>query len=119
MGPGSGSGRPGGNTLSQGEQQYYQALAKQKLGNKEGAEALFNELITTSATALNQPENSGADPSRSGRRQAGATNTAVAHYNAGLGYLGQGNKTKAREEFNASLTSSPEYLAAKIALDQL
>jgi len=43
----------------------------------------------------------------------------MAHYNAGLGYADLGNKSKAREEFNAALTMLPDYLNAKIALDQL
>lgn len=43
----------------------------------------------------------------------------MAHYIAGLGYSGLGNKVKAREEFNNALVSSPDFLNAKIALDQL
>ena len=112
----------GGNALTQGEQRYFQALAKQKLGNKEGKDAIFNELITSATTALNQPAanaNTDATPQGGGRRQQGRSNVATAHYNAGLGYTGLGNKTKAREEFNAALASSPDYLNAKIALDQL
>ena len=38
---------------------------------------------------------------------------------AGLGYSGLGNKSKAREEFNTALTLMPDYLNAKIALNQL
>ena len=104
--------------VTQGEQHYYQALAKQKLGNKEGNEAIFNELITSGA-ALNQPVSTGANTSQSFRRQSSSrTNISLAHYIAGLGYTGLGNKTKAREEFNAALASSPDYLDAKIALSQ-
>jgi len=43
----------------------------------------------------------------------------VAHYNAGLGYAGLGNKKKAIEEFTAALAASPDFLNAKIALEQL
>jgi tetratricopeptide (TPR) repeat protein len=118
-GTGAGPRRMGGNSLNQGEQRYYQALAKQKLGIKEGNEAVFNELVTSAAAALNQPANTSADASQFSRRQPNRSNAAIAHYNAGLGYTGLGNKTKAREEFNAALTSSPDYLNAKIALDQL
>jgi tetratricopeptide (TPR) repeat protein len=111
----------GGNALTQGEQRYYQALAKQKLGNKEGNDAVFNELITSATAALNQPAASTPDaaPQGGGRRQQGRSNVATAHYNAGLGYAGLGNKTKAREEFTAALAASPDFLNAKIAMDQL
>jgi len=120
-GPGGGGGvrRFGNNSLIQGEQRYYQALAKQKLGNKEGNEAIFNELVTSAASALKQPDNSGADASLAPGRQSSRNNAAMAHYNTGLGYAGLGNKSKAREEFNAALTMLPDYLNAKIALDQL
>jgi tetratricopeptide (TPR) repeat protein len=109
----------GGNALSQGEQRYFQVLANQKLGNKEGVESAFNELITSASAALNQPAGADADTPQFTRRLPGRSNTVVAHYNAGLGYAGLGNKKKAIEEFNAALASSPDYLNAKIALDQL
>jgi tetratricopeptide (TPR) repeat protein len=107
------------NGFEQGEQRYYQALAKKKLGNKEDNKAVFDELIKSATDALNQPENSVADASQSARQQTGRPNTALVHYNAGLGYMGLGNKVKAHEEFNAALSASPEYLDAKIAINQL
>ena len=120
-GPGGGGGvrRFGNNSLIQGEQRYYQALAKQKLGNKEGNEAVFNELVTSAASALNKPGNADVDATQAIGRQPSRNISAMAHYNAGLGYAGLGNKSKAREEFNAALTILPDYINAKIALDQL
>jgi len=123
--PASGAGGGGGgrqlvnNPLSQGAQRYYQALAKQKLGNKDGNEAVFNELVTSANTALNQPSDNGTNAPPVSRRQSPRTSAAMAHYIAGLGYSGLGNKSKAREEFNAALASMPDYLNAKIALGQL
>jgi tetratricopeptide (TPR) repeat protein len=119
-----GSGGADSNTLTQGEQLYYQALAKEKLGNKEGNDAVFNELITSATATLNQPApnpnaNAAAAGDGDGRRTQVRSSVATAHYNAGLGYAGLGNKTKAREELNAALKSSPGYLNAKIAMDQL
>jgi hypothetical protein len=110
-----------GNTLAQGEQRYFLALARQKLGNKEGSDAVFNELITSATAALNEPAASTTDavPQGGGRRQQGRSVVATAHYNAGLGYAGLGNKTKAREEFTAALAASPDFLNAKTAMDQL
>jgi tetratricopeptide (TPR) repeat protein len=107
------------NSLSQGEQRYYQALAKQKLGKKESNEAIFNELITSGTASLNSPAITGSHLSQFIRRQSIHRNIAMAHYVSGLGYAGLGDKSKAREEFKAALTSSPDYLNAKLALDQL
>jgi tetratricopeptide (TPR) repeat protein len=106
---------------SQGEQRYYQALAKQKLGNKEGNEAVFHELVDSGTAALKQREDpSPADmPSFRSGRQSVRSNTAMAHYNMGLGYMGLSDKTKAREEFTAALKILPDYLSARIALDQI
>jgi tetratricopeptide (TPR) repeat protein len=112
--------RMGDNTLSLGEQQYYKTLAKEKLGNKEGNDAVFKNLITSATADLNKPEGTQDNiPSQYSRRQSGRSGAATAHYNAGLGYAGLGNKAKAREEFNAALASTPDYINAKIALDQL
>ena len=119
------SGGGGGQPLvmigvAQSEQRYYQALAKQKLGQTEGIQAIFHELVASSTIALNQPASAGANASQGFRRQSSPrTNISLAHYIAGLGYTGLGNKAKAREEFNAALASSPDYLNAKIALSQL
>jgi len=45
--------------------------------------------------------------------------TATAHYIAGLGYAGLGQKDKARQEFDAALAGLPDYLSAEIARNQL
>ncbi len=125
MGPGNtgagGSGRRigGGSALSQGEQSYFQTLAKEKLGEKVDKDAAFNELVTSAANALNLPAVTDTELPQVSRRGATRPNAAVAHYNAGLGYTGLGNKKKAAEEFNAALAVSPDYLSAKIALEQL
>jgi hypothetical protein len=44
---------------------------------------------------------------------------AFPHYLSGLGYIGLGDKIKARQEFKAALQISPDFLSAKIELDQL
>jgi tetratricopeptide (TPR) repeat protein len=115
---GGGSGRQmGGNSLLLESPKYYQALSKKKLGNKDGIEEVFNGMLKSAETALNQPESN--DATQSSRRPTMRTNTAMAHYIAGLGYAGLGNKSKARLEFNAALASTPDYLVAKLALGQL
>lgn len=118
-GSGGAGRRMGNNTLLQGAQRYFQTLAKQKLGNNEGKEAVFNELVTSATTALNQPADAGTNSQQAPRQQSPRINAATAHYIAGLGYAGLGNKEKAREEFNAALAATPSYLNAKIALSLL
>jgi tetratricopeptide (TPR) repeat protein len=121
MGPGSaGSGgtRRMGGPLLQGEQRYYQALANQKLG-KSGEENVFNDLITSAASVLNPVANTVSDVTQAPGQGQSRTNVVIAHYNAGLGYAGLGIKLQAKEEFEEALKLQPDYLNAKIALDQL
>jgi tetratricopeptide (TPR) repeat protein len=115
----AGGSRRMGGPLLQGEQRYYQALANQKLGKNEGIENIFNELITSAASVLNPEENKVTDPTQVASQGQSVTNSAIAHYNAGLGYSGLGIKLKAKEEFEAALKLQPDYLNARIALDQL
>lgn len=117
-GTGSAGRQMGNNSLIQGAQRYFQALSKIKLGNKDGNEDTFNELVKSADLALNQP--SVVDTTvPAARRPSARISNALAHYIAGLGYAGLGNKSKARDEFNASLASSPDYLVAKLALRKL
>lgn len=104
---------------AQSEQLYYQALAKQKIGRTDGIEAVFRELVDSGTSALNQHDDAGAPGSIKSGRQSPRNNAATAHYTIGLGYAGLGNKEKAREEFNAALKFTPDYLNAIIALSQL
>jgi hypothetical protein len=109
----------GTKQLSNRELQYFQTLAQQKLGNKDGNESIFNELVTSAALALNQTTESGANNSQVAKKQNVNMRIAMAHYISGLGYSGLGNKVKARAEFNSALAASPDFLDAKIALNQL
>jgi tetratricopeptide (TPR) repeat protein len=113
------SGRGFGNS-GQGEQRYYVALAQKKLGIGDKGEAIFKELAATNTNpASNQSDNAGDPQFVAARRLPSRDNDAMPHYNAGLGYSGLGDKSKAREEFNAALAVSPDFLSAKIALDLL
>ncbi len=112
---GSGSGRPG-----LGDQKYFIALAHKKLGSTGTAEELFGELSgINTGIPLRPPDNSGDPQFVAARRLPSRDNLAMPHYTTGLGYAGLGNKNKAREEFNAALSASPDFLSAKIALDLL
>jgi len=118
-----GAGGAGSRRISGGnsqEQRYFIALAQKKLGSAENGETVFRELAATTTESLsNQSGNEGDPQFVNSRRLPSRDNLAMAHYIAGLGYAGLGNKAKAREEFNAALSLSPDYLNAKIALGQL
>jgi tetratricopeptide (TPR) repeat protein len=119
---GGGGGRGGfGNQVStRGVQRYYQALALRQLGQGDKADPILRELLASGAAALKQadaPETGGGFGGRQG--QTPRSRTAAAHYVAGLGYSGLGDKDKARAEFSAALASAPDLLGAKLALTQL
>ena len=109
--------RPGGfpETLSvRGNRSYYQALALQKLGQRDRATALFHGLVAMGSSGLH-PTDSGASGSQSSSRSL----LAMAHYVTGLGNAGLGDGAAARAEFSAALAASPDNLDAKIALARL
>ena len=117
--PVSTGGRSFGS-ISQGEQRYYIALAQKKLGTGDKGEAVFRELSATNTSpASTQSDNAGDPQFVAARRLAFRDNEAMPYFNAGLGYAGLGNKSKAREEFTAALAASPDFLSAKIALNLL
>jgi tetratricopeptide (TPR) repeat protein len=111
---GAGGGR--GWAPDRSAQRYYQALAQQKLGQSEPAAVIFRELVNATGQTKPSPE-PGSPASRA--RQNQRSRQAAAHYAAGLGYAGLGEKEKARAEFSAALRTAPDHLGAKTALDRL
>lgn len=96
-------------------QQYYQALALQKLGQTDRATEAFQALRDSAAGSLK--ERSEIDFFASfGEQQSQRSRLAQNHYLAGLGYLGLGDRQKARQELSEALKVSPDHLAAKQAL---
>jgi tetratricopeptide (TPR) repeat protein len=112
-GPSTGNRR--GNALKARAGRYFQALAFQKLGQNDKAQSIFRELVDAGTAGLNP---SGDDTSSSYNQPPANSRAATAHYLTGLGYAGLGEKEKARAEFTAALAASPDYLAAKIALNK-
>jgi tetratricopeptide (TPR) repeat protein len=103
---------------SRGLQRYYQALALARLGQNDRVESIYRELVSSGTAALQQA--SAPDTgSPAFARQTPRARMAAAHYVAGLGYSGLGDKDKARAEFSAALASAPDLLGAKLALTQL
>ena len=109
--------RGGGDVLSErGVQLYYQALSLRRLGRNEKVEAILKELVAAGDEAARQ-ESSGLDFfSAFGERQSRRARVAMAHYIAGLGYLGLNEKEKAKQEMTRALEISPDHLGAKSAL---
>ncbi len=97
---------------------YYKALSLRKLGQKEKAEVLFQSLVRSGEKALQQ--NPTVDFfAKFGEQQSQRSRLAMAHYLAGLGYLGLNDKEKTKQELNLSLQASPDHLGAKTALAEI
>jgi len=97
---------------SHSDQEYYQGLALQKLGRTQEAEQRFEALLRFSRNVLRQVT--------TGTLRAGDASprarTAHAHYLAGLGHLGLNQTTQATEQFSKAVASSPDHVAARMAL---
>jgi tetratricopeptide (TPR) repeat protein len=89
---------------------FYQALALRGLGETDRANAMFQQLAASSSRI------SGASITGSSAAPAQRARIADAHYLAGLGQFGLGNKKSAIQEFNLALSASPDHLAAKTML---
>ena len=101
------------------EQYYFIALSRKNLGSKDDVEAVFRKLADLK-TNINSDESGNQDYQFiSGNKLPSRDDQALLHYISGLGYAGLGDKVKAGEQFKAALALSPDYLNAKITLDQL
>ncbi len=118
--PAQGFGRrPGGFGAERLEQSYYQAAAKQKLGQSIDAEKQFRQILTSSQSAADQNEESiPARPARCADQSPHAAQ-AMAKYVAGLAHLGLGETDAAKAEFEHVLILVPDYLGAKFELMQI
>jgi tetratricopeptide (TPR) repeat protein len=114
----SGARRGRNNALTRGAQRYYQALAQQKLGKTNAADATFRALVTAGTAALN-PSRDDEAPRFPGHPMSPRIRAGLAHYLTGLGYAGLGEKEQARAELTAALASTPDLLGAKLVLEQL
>ena len=100
-------------------QRFFVAMAQKKLDPKAEVETVFLELSDKKKNMVSNDSGNKDYQFISARRLPSLDDQALPHYLSGLGYLGLGDKVKAREEFNAALALSPDYLNAKIALDRL
>lgn len=109
--------RRGGNDVSveRAVQQYHQALALQRLGDKARAVAVFRELSMNGQAALANAPKEIDYFSSFGEQRSERSRVADAHYVVGLGQLGLGAMAEARAAFNAALAASPDHLGARLA----
>lgn len=89
---------------------YYQGLALQKLGKAEEAKAIFRGLVAAGQQAL-APQKAVSGPEMSPR-----TRRALAHYVAGLGYLGLNEQNQAKAELSQAVETDPGLAEARVAL---
>ena len=98
------------------EQKYQQGMAYRELGESDKADEIFTGLIQYGRKRLSTDRSSNffekfSDDENSNARDANA------HYLIGLGYLGQGNKSKAQDEFKKALFLNPAHLGAHVRLN--
>lgn len=106
--------RPDRNT----EARYYQAACLEKLGRKDEAKRIFDELVRGAKRRL------GGEGDEEyfvifGERQGRAARQAAAHYTLGLGLLGQGDAPGARAEFDKAVKLNVSHLWARQRLSEL
>jgi tetratricopeptide (TPR) repeat protein len=100
-------------------QRYFAAMAQLKLDPKADVRKTFSEFSDKDKNMIAKDSGDMDYQFISAKKLPSLDERAFPHYLSGLGYLGLGDKIKAREGFKVALAISPDYLNAKIALDQL
>jgi tetratricopeptide (TPR) repeat protein len=94
---------------------YYRALSLAKLGEAARARTLFQSLVDTAAAAMKRAQGTEFF-AKFGERQSPRVRASMAHYVAGLGWLGLNDKAKAQTEFRRAVELNPYHLAARTLL---
>ena len=100
-------------------QRYFSAMAHQKLDPKADVKTVFLGLSDKSKNNIGRDSGDKDYQFINAKKLPSLDERAFPSYLSGLGYLGLGDKTRAREEFMAALQISPDFLSAKIELNQL
>ncbi len=100
-------------------QRYFAAMARQKLDPEADVKPIFLELTDKRKNKMVRDSGDKDYQFVNSKRLPSLDERALPSYIAGLGYLGLGDKTRAKEEFNAALQISPDFISAKIELSQL
>ena len=94
---------------------FFQALSLRKLGQKDKAVSIFNELVTSGNKNL-ENRNKVDFFAKFGQQQSQRSSLGMTHFIIGLGYLGLEKRTEAEAEFRKALEICPDQLYSKLFL---
>jgi tetratricopeptide (TPR) repeat protein len=100
------------------ETRFYQGLSLRKLGQGDAANKIFDELIEAGKARLSQKIEVDFF-AKFGEQQTPEAQEASAHYILGLGYLGKGQRSAARSEFERTVALDVSHVWAKAFLAEL
>ena len=100
------------------EARFYQGLSLVKLGQKDAAQKIFDELIDAGRNKLSQKIEVDFF-AKFGEQQSAESQEASAHYILGLGYLGKGQRGTARIEFEKTVELNVSHVWARAFLVDL
>ena len=99
--------------------QYYKAIAYRKLGDNVNANNILNELIRRGRQMVSHEPHPANYFLSVKRRQSLKNSRAKGYFSMGLGYLGTGNSTKAKEMFNKALAQNASHHGARLFMKEL
>jgi tetratricopeptide (TPR) repeat protein len=100
------------------EARFYQAMALQELGQKEKADGIFKDLVAGGTKRLSG-ESDVDFFAKFGERQTRQAQRATAHYELGLGLLGQGRLDEAKNQFEQAINFNAAHTWARYHLSSL
>jgi tetratricopeptide (TPR) repeat protein len=109
-------GGPDGRFSVRQVQTYYQALAKQKLGQTDAAQSAFHAMLDAANRTLSQKDDAGAAVEPLGPRLSPSVRLATAYYMRGLAHLGLDDTDAAKVDFEHALQSAPDALGPHVEL---
>ncbi|MEM2059015.1 MAG: tetratricopeptide repeat protein, partial [Thermoproteota archaeon] len=97
------------------ELSYYQGLSLMKLGRREEADKIFDDLISFAKERIEKGV--GMDFfEKFGEKEFMQAQMAYYHYLLGLGYMGKGKLQEAKDNFEVALKLNPYHVWAKVYL---
>lgn len=99
------------------ELSYYQGLSLMKLGRREEADKIFDDLISFARERIEKGV--GMDFfEKFGEKEFMQAQMAYYHYLLGLGYMGKGKLQEAKDNFKVALKLNPYHVWAKVHLSE-
>jgi tetratricopeptide (TPR) repeat protein len=94
------------------EGRFYQGLALRELGRKDEADGVFEDMVASATRRLS--DGGSVDFfAKFGEQQTRQAQRAAAHYELGLGLLGQDRKDEARNQFEQALNFNAGHIWAR------